>query len=93
VGRARTLAQVCRHFGEVVAGTSPLYERVAVALSESGEAPEGVGVAPAIPTLSDRRASGHSIIGLAVFSRSALRAEAVGRCWSRGRWLAWLADS
>ena len=52
---------------------------------------EGVGVAPAIPTLGDRRASGHSIIGLAVFDRSALRAEAIGRCWSRGRLLAWLA--
>ncbi len=54
---------------------------------------EGVGVAPAIPTLGDRRASGHSIIGLAVLDGSALRAEAVGRCWSRGRLLAWLADS
>ena len=54
---------------------------------------EGVGVAPTVPTLGDRRASGHSIIGLAVFGRSALRAEAVGRCWSRGRWLAWLPDS
>jgi hypothetical protein len=54
---------------------------------------EGVGVAPAIPTLGDRRASGHSIIGLAVFGRSALRAEAFGRCWSQGRLLAWLADS
>jgi hypothetical protein len=54
---------------------------------------EGVGVAPAIPTLGDRRASGHSIVGLALFDRSALRAEAVGRCWSRGRVLAWLADS
>jgi len=54
---------------------------------------EGVGVAPAIPTRGDRRASGHSIIGLAVFERSALRAEAIGRCWSQGRWLAWLADS
>jgi hypothetical protein len=54
---------------------------------------EGVGVAPAIPTFGDRRASGHSIIGLAVFGHSALRAEAVGRCWSRGRMLAWLADS
>jgi hypothetical protein len=54
---------------------------------------EGVGVAPAIPTLGDRRASGHSIIGLAVFQHSALHAEAVGRCWSRGRMLAWLADS
>ncbi len=54
---------------------------------------EGVGVAPAIPTLGDRRASGHSIIGLAVFDGSALRTEAVGRCWSRGRLLAWLAES
>src|SRR5215472_4699562 len=54
---------------------------------------EGVGVAPAIPTLGDRRASGHTIIGLAVFDRSALRAEAIGRCWSRGHLLAWLADS
>jgi hypothetical protein len=54
---------------------------------------EGVGVAPAIPTLGDRRASGHSIIGLAVFDRSDLRAEAIGRCWSQGRLLAWLADS
>ena len=54
---------------------------------------EGVGVAPAIPTLGDRRASGHSIIGLGVFGRSALRAEAIGRCWSRGRFMAWLADS
>ena len=54
---------------------------------------EGVGVAPAIPTLGDRRASGHSIIGLAVSDRSTLRAEAIGRCWSRGRLLAWLADS
>lgn len=54
---------------------------------------EGVGVAPAIPTLGDRRASGHSIIGLAVFDQSALRAEAIGRCWSQGRLMAWLADS
>jgi hypothetical protein len=54
---------------------------------------EGVGVAPAIPTLGDRRASGHSIIGLAMFDQSALHAEAIGRCWSQGRWLAWLAGS
>jgi hypothetical protein len=53
---------------------------------------EGVGVAPAVPTLGDRRASGHSIVGLAVLEHAALRAEAVGRCWSRGRLLAWLAD-
>ena len=54
---------------------------------------EGVGVAPAIPTLGDRRASGHSIIGLALFGQSALRTEAIGRCWSQGRMMAWLADS
>jgi hypothetical protein len=54
---------------------------------------EGVGVAPAIPTFGDRRASGHSIIGLAVFDHSALHAEAIGRCWSRGRLLSWLTGS
>jgi len=54
---------------------------------------EGVGVAPSIPTLGDRRASGHSIIGSAVLDRSALHAEAVGRCWSQGRLVAWLTDS
>ena len=47
VGRARTLAQVYRHFGEVAAETSPLYERVAVALSESDEALRAIEVAPA----------------------------------------------
>ncbi|WP_438289743.1 DUF2332 domain-containing protein [Streptomyces sp. HUAS TT7] len=54
---------------------------------------EGVGVAPTVPTLGDRRASGHSIIGLAVLGGSSLHTEAVGRCWSQGRLLAWLADS
>jgi hypothetical protein len=54
---------------------------------------EGVGVAPAIPTMGDRRASGHSILGLAVFDHTALRAEAIGRCWSRGRLLSWLSES
>jgi hypothetical protein len=54
---------------------------------------EGVGVAPAIATFGDRHASGHSIIGLAVFGQSTLHAQAAGRCWSRGRSLAWLADS
>ncbi len=48
MGRARTLAQVYRHFGEVdAAGTSPLYERVAVALSESAEALRAIEAAPA----------------------------------------------
>jgi hypothetical protein len=54
---------------------------------------EGVGVAPAMPSLGDRRASGHSIVGVAVLDRSTVRAEAIGRCWSKGRWLAWLAGS
>jgi hypothetical protein len=54
---------------------------------------EGVGVAPTMPTLGDRPASGHSIIGLALFGQSAQPVEAVGRCWSRGRFLEWLADS
>jgi hypothetical protein len=53
---------------------------------------EGVGVAPTVPTLGDRHASGHSIIGLAVFDGSAIRVDALGRCWSRGRFLEWLAD-
>ncbi|MGW8375481.1 DUF2332 domain-containing protein [Streptomyces sp. ODS28] len=61
---------------------------------------EGVGVAPHIPTLGDRPASGHSTIGLAMFERSVAdppyvspTAEALGRCWSRGRLLSWLVDS
>ncbi|MGY1802442.1 DUF2332 domain-containing protein [Blastococcus sp. SYSU D00922] len=52
---------------------------------------EGVGVAPSVPTLGDRPASGHSIVGLAVTDGPRLRVEAVGRCWSRGRLLSWLA--
>jgi len=54
---------------------------------------EGVGVAPAVPTLGDRHASGHSIIGVTLLDHSALRADAVGRCWSQGHFLAWLAGS
>lgn len=54
---------------------------------------EGVGVAPAIPTMGDRRASGHSILGLAVFDHSSLHTEAAGRCWSQGRMLTWLIDT
>jgi hypothetical protein len=49
---------------------------------------EGVGVAPSVPTLGDRPASGHSLIGLALPQRDA---EVLGRCWSRGRLLSWLA--
>jgi hypothetical protein len=48
LGRPRTLAQAYRRFGEMdAAGTSPLYERVAVALSESGEALRAIEAAPA----------------------------------------------
>lgn len=52
---------------------------------------EGVGVAPGVPTLGDRPASGHSIVGLASFGLPRPRVEAVGRCWSRGAVLEWLA--
>src|SRR5690348_18446779 len=48
MGRARTLAQMYRHFGEVdAAETSPLYERVAIALSEASEALRAIESAPA----------------------------------------------
>src|ERR1700734_501861 len=48
MGKARTLAQVYRHFGEVdAAETSPLYAHVAIALSESGEALRAIEAAPA----------------------------------------------
>ncbi|GAB98696.1 hypothetical protein GONAM_02_02200 [Gordonia namibiensis NBRC 108229] len=56
---------------------------------------EGVGVAPTIPTLGDRPASGHSIIGVTVFEPSTTRlhsevaGDALGRCWSRGKLLSW----
>jgi len=52
---------------------------------------EGVGVGPSVPTLGDRPASGHSITGLAVSDGAALQVEVLGRCWSRGRFLSWLA--
>ena len=48
VARARTLAQVYRRFGEAgAAGTSPLYGRIALALSASGEALRAIEAAPA----------------------------------------------
>ncbi|MFI5608559.1 DUF2332 domain-containing protein [Amycolatopsis sp. NPDC051903] len=53
---------------------------------------EGVAVAPTVPTYGDRPASGHSILGVAVSDGPVLRTEAVGRCWSRGRLLAWLGQ-
>jgi len=68
-GRARTLAEVYRRFGEVdAAGTSPLYERVAVAISESEEALRAIEAAPArkrhptgiLAALHDLALSGHA---------------------------------
>ena len=47
---------------------------------------------PACPRWATGPASGHSIVGLALLAHRSLRVEAVGRCWSRGRHLAWLAD-
>src|SRR4051812_9983889 len=47
VGSARSLAEAFRHFGEVdVADSSPLYARVAVALSESDDALRAIEQAP-----------------------------------------------
>ncbi|WP_213932175.1 DUF2332 family protein [Rhodococcus sp. B50] len=50
---------------------------------------EGVGVAPSVPTLGDRPASGHSIVGIAVYEGAGEHVDAVARCWSRGRILDW----
>ena len=83
MAKARTLAQVYRHFGE--AGTSPLHERVAIALSESGEALRAIETAPARKR--------HPTVILAALHDLALAGRAIGRCWSRGRLLAWLAGS
>jgi hypothetical protein len=46
-GRARTLADIYRHFGETdVADTSPLYRRVAVAFADSEDAMRAIETAP-----------------------------------------------
>ena len=60
---------------------------------------EGVGVAPGVPTLGDRPASGHSLVAVALLPGSdgptgapgRAEPEVVARCWSRGRVLSWLA--
>jgi hypothetical protein len=66
---ARTLAQVYRHFGEVdAAGRSPLHQRVAVAVSESGDALHAIEAAPArhrgpaviLAALHDLALAGHA---------------------------------
>ena len=51
---------------------------------------EGVGIAPSVPTLGDDRRAPHSIVGLALFARGSLTADAIGRCHPHGRWLEWL---
>jgi hypothetical protein len=65
-------------------------DQAAVGRAVAWVSAEGVGVAPAIPTLGDRRASGHSIIGLAVFGGPTLRAEVIGAA-GRGAtsWRGW----
>ena len=52
---------------------------------------EGVGVAPGVPTLGDRPASGHSLVSVALVGDGRCVPEVVARCWSRGAVLAWLA--
>lgn len=93
MGRARTLAPLSRFPLESRLRFLHRLDEAAAGRTVAWVSAEGVGVAPTIPTLGDRRASGHSIIGLAVFDQSTLHAEAIGRCWSQGRLLAWLADS
>jgi hypothetical protein len=78
---------------EIRQGFLGCLQEAAVGKTTAWVSAEGVGVAPTIPTLGDRPASGHSIIGLALSGPSAQPAEAIGRCWSRGQVLAWLADS
>ena len=52
---------------------------------------EGVGIAPAVPTLGDSRLAPHSLLGLAFVDAGALRVDTIGRCHPHGRWLEWLA--
>ena len=47
MGRSRTSAEQFRRFGEAAAESSPLYERVAIALSESEEAMRAIQAVPA----------------------------------------------
>jgi hypothetical protein len=52
---------------------------------------EGVGIAPAVPTLGDSRLAAHSLVGLVTAEGAAVRAELIGRCHPHGNWLEWLA--
>jgi hypothetical protein len=51
---------------------------------------EGVGIAPAVPTMGDSRMAAHSVVGIAVADGPALRVDAVGRCHPHGQWLEWV---
>jgi hypothetical protein len=89
---ARTLAQVYRHFGEVDAGeTSPLYQRVAVALSESDEALRAIEAAPArkrhpkviLAALHDLALAGRAPALAAAYAAADGNAAAGARRWPR----------
>jgi len=51
---------------------------------------EGVGIAPAVPTMGDQRGAAHSMVGLGIFDGRSMRVDAIGRCHPHGRWLDWL---
>ncbi|MEY2468394.1 MAG: hypothetical protein QOF21_1092 [Actinomycetota bacterium] len=51
---------------------------------------EGVGIAPAVPTMGDQRGAPHSMVGLALFDGRSMRVDAIARCHPHGRWLEWL---
>ncbi|HEX3752545.1 MAG TPA: DUF2332 family protein [Streptosporangiaceae bacterium] len=97
---ARTLAQVYRHFAEAdAAGTSPLYERVAIAL------PVVITTGALSRFPLESRLRFRQRLDAAATSRPVawVSVEGVGvapavptfgdRCWSRGRLLAWLAGT
>ena len=71
----------------VLAGTPASIEgRDEVAAFFNGSAQASMAV-----FVGDRPASGHSIIGLGCYGRGTREVVALGRCWSRGRLLSWLA--
>ena len=51
---------------------------------------EGVGLAPAVPTLGDAKGSVHSLIGVAVAQGARFDVETIARCHPHGRWVEWL---
>src|SRR4051795_5146950 len=89
---ARTLAQVYRRFGELgAAEASPLYARVAVALSESEEALRAIETAPArkrhptviLAALHDLTLAGRApALAAADGTTGAIRSRTSSRAWS-----------